>query len=70
VTQAAIVGGSGAMHIILTIKSTASTAAIPFTGVIGPIVGVEAPFTVHTIIRTVDKSGKGRAAIKMMIGFE
>ena len=37
---------------------------------IGPIVGVEPPFTVHAIIRTVDKGRKGRAAMKMMIGFQ
>ena len=40
------------------------------TSVIDSIVGVEPSFTVHTIIRAVDKGRKGRAAIKMMIGFE
>ena len=40
------------------------------TGVIGPIVGVEPSFTVQAIIRAVDKGGKRRAAIKMMVGFQ
>ena len=40
------------------------------TSVIGPIIGVEPPFTVHAIIGAVDKRGKGRAAIKMIIGFQ
>ena len=40
------------------------------TSVMGPIVGVEPPFTVHTIIGAVDKRGKGCAAIKMIVGFE
>ena len=69
-TQTAIIRGPGATHIILTIKSTASTASSPLTSVIGPIVGVEPPFTVHTIIRTIDKRRKGRAAIKMIVGFQ
>ena len=70
VTQCTIVGGPGATHIILTVKAPASTAAVPLTGMIGPIVGVEPPFTVHAIIRTIDERGKGSAAIKMIIGFE
>ena len=40
------------------------------TSVIGSIVGVEPSFTVHTIIGAVDKRRKGRAAIKMIVGFE
>ena len=40
------------------------------TSVIGSIVGVEPSFTVQAIIRTVDKGGKRRAAIKMIVGFE
>ena len=70
VTQTAILSRSGATHIIRTVKSTASTAASPLTSVIGPVVGVEPPFTVHAIIGSVDKRGKGRAAIKMIIGFQ
>ena len=70
VTQGAIVGRPGATHIILTVKSTARGTMSPLIGVIGPIVGVESPFTVYAIIRTVDKVRKGRAAIKMIIGFQ
>ena len=40
------------------------------TNMIDSIVGVEPSFTVHTIIRAVDKGGKGRAAIKMIVGLE
>ena len=69
-TQTTIIRGPGATHIILTIKAPASTASFPLTSVIGPIVGVEPPFTVHAIIGSVDKRGKGRAAIKMIIGFQ
>ena len=69
VTQGAIVGGPGATHIILTVKSTARGTPSPLTGVIGPIVGVEPLCTVYPIIRTVDKITKGRAAMKMIIGF-
>ena len=70
VTQTAILGGAGATHIIRTIKAPTRGAASPLTSVIGPIVGVEPPFTVHAIIGSVDKSRKGRAAIKMIIGFQ
>ena len=70
VTQDAIVGGLGTTHIILTVKSATRRTPSPWTGVIGPIVGVELPFTVHAIIRTVHERAKGRAAMKMMIGFQ
>ena len=70
VTQGAIVGGLGATHIILTVKSPTHGTASPMTGVISPIVGVEPPFTVHAMIRTVHERGKGRAAIKMIIGLQ
>ena len=50
VTQGAVVGGPGATHIMLTVKSTARGTASPLTGVIGPIVDVESPFTVYAII--------------------
>ena len=70
VTQTAIIRRPGTAHIILTIKSTASTASSPLTSVIGSVVGVEPPFTVHAIIGSVDKSRKGRAAIKMIVGFQ
>ena len=40
------------------------------TSMIGPIVGVEPPLTVHAIIGAVDKGGKGRPAIKMIVGFQ
>ena len=70
VTQTAILRGAGATHIILTIKAPTSTAASPLTSVIGPIVGVEPSFTVQAIIGAVDKRRKGRAAIKMIIGFQ
>ena len=69
VTQDAILRGPGTTHIILTVKSPTRGTTIPLTDMIGPIVGVEAPSTVQTIIRTVDEGRKGRAAIKMMIGF-
>ena len=70
VTQGAIVGAPGATHIILTVKSTARGTMSPLTGMIDPIVGVEPPFTVHAVIRTVHKGRKGRVAIKMIIGFQ
>ena len=69
-TQGAILRGPGTTHIILTVKSTTRRTTTPLTRMIGPIVGVEPPFTVQTIIRKVHKGRKGRAAIKMMIGFE
>ena len=70
VTQTAILGGAGATHIIRTIKTSTRRAASPLTSVMGSIIGVEPSFTVHTIIRTIDKGGKRRAAIKMIVGFE
>ena len=70
VSQGAIISGPGTTHIIPTVKSASRGTTIPLTGMIGPIVGVEPPFTVHAIIRTVHERGKGRAAIKMVIGFE
>ena len=70
VTQTAILRGAGTAHIILTIKSTARFAASPLTGMIGSVVGVEPPFTVQAIIGAVHKRRKGRAAIKMIIGFQ
>ena len=70
VTQTAILGGASAPHIIRTIKAPARGATSPLTSVIGSIVGVEPPFTVHAIIRTIDKRRKGRAAIKMIVGFQ
>ena len=70
VTQTAILGGAGATHIIRTIKAPTRGATSPLTSVIGSVVGVEPPFTVHAIIGAVDKSRKGRAAIKMIIGFQ
>ena len=70
VTQTAILGGAGATHIIRTIKAPTRRAASPLTSVMGPIVGVEPPFTVQAIIRAVDKGRKRRAAIKMIVGFE
>ena len=65
-----MVGGSGVTHIIRTVKVPTRSAASPLTSVIGSVVGVEPPFTVHAIIGSVDKRGKGRAAIKMIIGFQ
>ena len=70
VTQTAILGGAGATHIIRTIKAPTRGATSPLTSMMGPVVGVEPPFTVHTIIRTIDKRRKGRAAIKMIVGFQ
>ena len=70
VTQGAIIRGPGTTHIIKTVKSATRRATFPLTGMIGPIVGVEPPFTVHAIIRTVHKGRKGRAAIRMIIGFQ
>ena len=59
-TQGAIVGGPGTTHIILAVKSTARRTTSPLTDMIGPIVGVEPPFTVHAIIRTIHKGRKRR----------
>ena len=70
VTQGEIVDRPGATHKILTVKSPTSGTTSPLTGVISPIVGVEPPFTVHAMIRTVHERGKGRAAIKMIIGLQ
>ena len=70
VTQTAILGGAGAAHILRTIKTSTRGAASPLTGVIGPIIGVEPPFAVQTIIGAVDKRGKRRAAVKMIVGFQ
>ena len=70
VTRTAILGGAGAPYIIRTIKAPTRGATSPLTSVIGSVVGVEPSFTVHTIIGAVDKRGKRRAAIKMIIGFE
>ena len=70
VTQTAILSGAGTPHIIRTIHSSTRRAAFPLTSMIGSIVGVEPSFTVHTIIGAVDKGRKGRAAIKMIVGFE
>ena len=69
-TQTAILSGAGTPHILRTIKTSTRGAASSLTSMIGPIVGVEPPFTVQAIIRTVDKGRKGHAAIKMIIGFE
>ena len=70
VTQTAKLSGTGATHIIRTIKTSTRRAASSLTSMIGSVVGVEPSFTVHTIIRAVDKGGKGRAAVKMIVGFE
>ena len=70
VTQTAILSGAGAPHIIRTIKTSARRAASPLTSVIGSIVGIEPSFTVQAIIGAIHKRGKGRAAIKMIIGLE
>ena len=70
VTQTAILGGAGATHILRTIKAPTRGATSPLTSMIGPIVGVEPSFTVQAIIGAIDKGGKGRAAVKMIIGFE
>ena len=70
VTQTAILGGACATHIIRTIKAPTRRAASPLTSVMGPIVGIEPPFTVQAIIGAIDKRGKRRAAVKMIIGLE
>ena len=70
VTQGAIVGGPGTTYIIPTVKAATRRAASPLAGMSGAIICVEPPLTVHTIIRTVDKGRKGRATIKMIIGFQ
>ena len=70
VTQGAIIGGPGTTHIILTIKSAARRTSVPLTAMIGLIVGVEPPFTVQTIIRTVYEGRKRRTTIRMIIGFQ
>ena len=66
VTQCAIIRGLRARHVILTVKS-ATRRTFPLTGMIKAIIGVEPPFTVHAIIRTIDERGKRRAAIKIMV---
>ena len=70
VTQCAIIRGPGTTHTILTVKSAARTTTFPLTGMIRAIIGVEPPFTVHAIIRTVHERRKRLAAIKMMVGFQ
>ena len=70
VTQRAILRGPGTARIILTVKAATRRAASPLAGMVGAIIGVEPPFTVHTIIRTVHEGRKGGAAVKMIIGFE
>ena len=70
VTQTAILGGTGAPHIIRTIKAPTCRTASPLTSVISSIIGIEPPFTVQAIIRAIHKRRKGRAAVKMIIGFE
>ena len=70
VTQTAILGGAGATHILRTIEAPTRGATSPLTSVIGSIIGVEPSFTVQAIIGAVDKGGKRRAAIKMIVGFQ
>ena len=70
VSQGAIISGPGTTDIVPTVKSASRGTTIPMTGMIGPIVGVEPPFAVQTIIRTVEEGRKRRTAIKMMIGFQ
>jgi len=70
VSQGALIRGPGTTHIIPTVKSATRGITFPFTGMIRTIIGVEPPFTVHAIIRTVHERGKRRAAIKMMVGFQ
>ena len=70
VTQTAILSGAGAPHILRTIKAPTRGATSPLTSVIGSIVGVEPSFTVQAILGAIDKGGKRRAAIKMIVGFE
>ena len=69
-TQTAILSGAGATHILWTIKTSTRRATSPLTSMIGPIVGVEPPFTVQAIIRTIHKGRKRRATIEMIVGFE
>ena len=69
VTQCAITRGPGTTHIIPTVKSATRRTTIPLTGMISAVLGVEPPFTVQTIIRTVHEGRKRGATIKMMIGF-
>ena len=70
VTQTAILSGAGAPHIIRTIKASTRGAASPLTSMMSPIVGVEPSFTVQAIIGAIHKRGKGRAAVKMIIGLQ
>ena len=66
----AIGGGLGPAHVILTIEAPAGRTAFPLTGMIGSVIGVEPPVTVHAIIGTVDKGRKRGTVIKMMVGFQ
>ena len=70
VTQGPIISGPGTTHIMRTVKSATGATTIPLTGMIIAIIGVEPPFTVHAIIRTVHIGSKRRTTIKMMIGFQ
>ena len=70
VTQTAILGGAGTPHILRTIKASTGRTASPLTSMIGSIIGVEPSFAVQAIIRTIDKRGKRRAAVEMIIGLE
>ena len=70
VTQCAIISGPGTTHVIPKVKSATRGTTIPLTGMIPPIVGVEPPFTVQTIIRKFHKRWKRRTTMKMMTGFQ
>ena len=65
-----IISGPSATNIIWTVKVRASTAAVSLAGMVGAIVGVETPFAIQAIIRTVYEGRKRGATIKMMIGFQ
>ena len=70
VTQCAIIRGPGTTHIIPTVKSATRGTTILLTGMISAINGVERPFTVQTIIRTIHEGRKRGATIKMIVGFQ
>ena len=65
-----VISGSSATNIIRTVKTPASTAAVPLEGMVGAIIGVETPLALQTIIRTIHEGRKRGATVKMMIGFQ
>ena len=67
VTMRAVISWSSATDVIRAFKTATSTTAIPLTGMVFFIVGVETLFAVQTIIRSVHEGRKRGATIKMIL---